>query len=61
CYPGCEDGLDGAIITNENVVVDKNFITSRGPATSLEFAFALLSLLKGQAVSERIQKGMLFK
>ncbi|MGI6086178.1 MAG: DJ-1 family glyoxalase III, partial [Acetivibrionales bacterium] len=42
CYPGCEDGLDGAIITNENVVVDKNFITSRGPATSLEFAFALL-------------------
>lgn len=60
CYPGCEDGLEGAIISNDNVVVDKNFITSRGPATSLDFAYTLLSLIKGKDVSARIQKGMLY-
>lgn len=61
CYPGCEDDLKGAIISNDSVVVDKNFITSRGPATSLDFAYTLLSLIKGENASEKIQKGMLYK
>lgn len=60
CYPGCEDDLEGAIILEDDVVVDKNFITSRGPATSLAFAFTLLSLVKGEEVSKKTQKGMLF-
>lgn len=60
CYPGCEDDLKGAIISNDDVVVDKNFITSKGPATSLAFAYTLLSLIKGEEVSKRIQKGMLY-
>lgn len=61
CYPGCEDDLEGAIISKDDVVIDKNFITSQGPATSLAFAFALLTLIKGETVSEKIQKGMLYK
>lgn len=60
CYPGCEEELKGAIISNEDVVVDKNFITSRGPATALAFAYTLLSLIKGEEFSEKIQKGMLY-
>ena len=60
CYPGCEDDLEGAIISKDDVVIDKNFITSQGPATSLAFAFALLSLAKGETASKEIQKGMLY-
>jgi len=60
CYPGCEEDLKGAIISNDDVVVDKNFITSRGPATALAFAYTLLSLIKGEELSQKIQKGMLF-
>ncbi|NLX64762.1 MAG: DJ-1/PfpI family protein [Clostridiaceae bacterium] len=60
CYPGCENDLEGAIISNDDVVVDRNFITSRGPATALAFAYTLLSLIKGEEQSKKIQKGMLF-
>ncbi len=60
CYPGCEDDLEGAIISKDDVVVDKNFITSKGPATSLAFAYTLLSLIKGEEVSKKIQEGMLY-
>ena len=30
CYPGFEEALDGAIVTNEAVVIDENIITSKG-------------------------------
>jgi len=42
-------------------VVDRNFITGRGPGVSLDFAFAILSVIKGQEAAERIKKAMLFK
>jgi len=60
CYPGCEKDLKGAVISNDDVVVDKNFITSKGPATALAFAYTLLSLIKGEEFSKKIQQGMLF-
>jgi len=60
CYPGCEEDLKGAIISQDNVVVDQNFITSRGPGTALEFSFKLLELIKGREIKDRVSKGMLF-
>ncbi|MEC8935569.1 MAG: DJ-1 family glyoxalase III, partial [Planctomycetota bacterium] len=33
CYPGFEEGLDGAKCSEERVVVDGNITTSRGPGT----------------------------
>lgn len=61
CYPGCEKELKGANIIDEDVVVDKNLITSRGPATALSFAYKLLEIVNGKDVSERIMNGMLYK
>jgi len=60
CYPGCEEDLEGAVTLQENVVVDRNFITSRGPGTALEFSLKLLELIKGSEVKDRVSKGMLF-
>lgn len=60
CYPGCEADLQGAIISQEEVVVDRNFITSRGPGTSLAFSYKLLEILKGKVTKDKISRGMLF-
>ena len=42
----------------EIVVVDKNLITSRGPATTLPFAYAIIDLLGGN--SAKLKESMLY-
>ncbi|NLM75899.1 MAG: DJ-1/PfpI family protein [Clostridiaceae bacterium] len=61
CYPGCETELKDAVCSEENAVVDKNFITGRGPGVTLDFAFAILSVIKGNEIAEKIKEAMLFK
>lgn len=50
CYPDFENQLYSAnvVIKRDPVVEDKNFITSRGPATAMDFALAIVAKLKGQ-------------
>ncbi|SEG06401.1 4-methyl-5(b-hydroxyethyl)-thiazole monophosphate biosynthesis [Eubacterium ruminantium] len=45
CYPGLEDGLLGAVKMKDNVVVDGQFITSRGFGTSIDFGLKMIELL----------------
>ncbi|MDR3593953.1 DJ-1 family glyoxalase III [Clostridium sp.] len=60
-YPGYEDELPNCEYLEEEVVVDRNIITSRGPATAMTFAYKLLEMLGyGQKV-EGISSGMLYK
>lgn len=61
CYPGCEDDLTDAVLSEEDVVVDKNFITSRGPATALSFSYKLLEIIRDKDIAEKVRKGMLYK
>jgi DJ-1 family protein len=44
----------------DNVVVDRNIVTSRGPGTAFEFAFELVRILCGQQVLEQVKKPMMF-
>lgn len=60
CYPGCEPGLNGAKKCSDRVCVDGNFITSRGPGTTSEFALTLVGILKGAGVASQLRKGMLW-
>ncbi|AZN36553.1 DJ-1 family glyoxalase III [Iodobacter ciconiae] len=62
CYPGCEEALikAGANIQSDDVVVDGLITTSRGPATAAAFAFELVRQLKGEAISQKLIKEMLF-
>ncbi len=48
--------VDDNRLTEECVVVDGNLITSRGPATTLPFAYKLVELLGGDA--EALKEGM---
>ncbi len=59
CYPGFEGYLDGAIITEEDVVVDGNIITGRGPGLTLPFALELLERLKGPETAVKVADGLL--
>ena len=53
-----EQMLKKANYKNENVVQDKNLITSRGPATTMEFAYKLIDVLGKD--SSKIKEGMLY-
>ena len=48
----------GAIVKDEQVVVDDNIITSTGPATGLEVAFILLAMLTNSENVELVKKYM---
>lgn len=58
-YPGFEKELGCLDYVEDKVVVSNNVITSRGPATVFEFAFAIASYLKLD--TSNLLKGMLFK
>ncbi|MDK2799372.1 MAG: protein deglycase [Clostridiales bacterium] len=58
CYPGFEKYLKGAVIQDNRVNVSGKFITSKGPGTAAEFAFAIVSILKGEELANKLQQTM---
>ena len=52
-YPGVGEKIEGGNFKEELVVMDGNIITSRGPATSMEFAFSIAEALGVNADSQR--------
>ncbi len=60
-YPGMENELitGGGKPKSDNVVVDGNIITSKGPATALEFALKLVEVLAGKQVADSVGKKLL--
>ncbi len=51
----------GAIVQDEWITIDKNIITSTGPATGVDVAFKLLEMLTDKANAEAVKKEMRFK
>ncbi len=61
CYPGFEQTIAQAgYQQDQNVVVCDNIITSKGPATAMEFGLAILTHLMGKTVATQIEKQLLF-
>jgi protein deglycase len=62
CYPGMEGGFsDTTNYKKDDVVIDENIITSRGPATALKFAIAIADKICGQAIAQKIANATLLK
>jgi 4-methyl-5(b-hydroxyethyl)-thiazole monophosphate biosynthesis len=57
-FPGMEEDLEGADAMPERVVIDGNIITSQGPGTAMEFAIAIVSVLKGKVIAENLKKDL---
>jgi 4-methyl-5(b-hydroxyethyl)-thiazole monophosphate biosynthesis len=61
-YPGYEDqALANAVRADGDVVKDGSIITSRGPATAMPFALALVEELCGKAKRDELAKELLFE
>ncbi|MDH4229828.1 MAG: DJ-1/PfpI family protein [Nitrospirota bacterium] len=45
--------------SDERVVVDGHFITSRAPGTAMEFAMKLVEVLAGKAMVEKVNEGVM--
>ncbi len=59
CYNGFEKFLEGAVITEKSVVCDGNIITSKSMGVSMEFAFTLLKILKGEETVISVKKSLM--
>ena len=55
CYPGMEDELTGADAKpGASVVTDGKIVTSRSAGTAWDFAFAILSALRGEEAARKV-------
>ncbi|MGD9553343.1 MAG: DJ-1 family glyoxalase III [Arcobacteraceae bacterium] len=62
CYPSFEKKIhETGYHSNEDVVIDQNVITSRGPATAMIFALKLVEILNGKTHAEQLKQDMLVK
>lgn len=61
CHPGFEDKLTGAIVCEEEVVVDGNIITSRGMGTAIPFGLAIVRYFSDDDTVEGIRKGLVYR
>lgn len=59
-YPALKDELKTiSKYSEDNVIVDKNIITSRGPATAIDFALKLLEIWISKEESSKISSDLL--
>ena len=59
CYPGFEETLKGAVIGEDIISQEGNYITSKGPGTAIYFALRLVELLTDNETAEELREGMI--
>jgi 4-methyl-5(b-hydroxyethyl)-thiazole monophosphate biosynthesis len=60
CYPGSEDKMADAVISEDAVAVDGNIITGRAAGTSIPFALELISALVSEDAEENVRSAILY-
>ena len=59
CYPGFEEMLVDAKVSEAPVVVDGKFVTANGPSTAMRWALTIVKETKGTDVAVQVANGML--
>ncbi|MBQ9131260.1 MAG: DJ-1/PfpI family protein [Clostridia bacterium] len=59
CFPGFEEYLEGATISERRVVADGKVITAAGMGVALDFGLALVSALKGEEAAKKLRAAVL--
>jgi 4-methyl-5(b-hydroxyethyl)-thiazole monophosphate biosynthesis len=54
CFPGFEETLKGAIVSDKKVVQSGNIITGKAAGAAIEFALKLVENLKGKSAAEQV-------
>ena len=58
CFPGFENALEGAELSDKYVVRDGNIITARGAGVCIEFGLEIVKALKGEALANEIRSSI---
>ncbi|MBQ4573983.1 MAG: DJ-1/PfpI family protein [Clostridia bacterium] len=58
CYPGFEDKLTGARLSEAHVVRDGKLITAIAMGASVEFGLALIEALRGKSCADKIKESV---
>lgn len=61
CYPGNEQHLKGAKLSEFMVVQDGTIITASGPAVASDFALHIVSYLLGEEKADEVMKALLMQ
>ncbi len=61
CYPGFEEKLTGAQITNEKVVKDGNVFTSKGMGTAIDLGLEIVAEYMGRGKADEVAKSIQYK
>ncbi len=59
CYPGFEDKLTEAKISDKRVVADGNILTAAGMGVALDFALLIIKTLKGDKAAEELRRAVI--
>ncbi|XP_029655111.1 protein dj-1beta-like [Octopus sinensis] len=64
CYPALKKTIEDYghfknVTTGNDVEIDGNFLTSRGPGTAMKFAVQLVALLRGQSIADKLANDLL--
>ena len=59
CYPGFEDKLIGASLSDKRVVADEKILTAAGMGAALEFGLLIVSILKGKDVADDLRRAVI--
>lgn len=59
CFPGFEEYLLGATLSEKRVVRDGRIVTAAGMGVALEFGLALVALLKGEDAADALRRAVL--
>lgn len=60
-FPGFEDKLEGAVITNERVVKDGKIFTAKGMGTALDLGLAIVAEFMGENMAAELAKSIQYK
>ena len=58
CFPGFEEYLEGAKVSDKYVVTDGNIITAKGMGSAVEFGLAVVSYFKGAGTGDKLRNAL---
>lgn len=61
CFPGFEQYLDGAKISDKKVVLDGKILTAAGMGVSHDFGLKIVEIFKGKETADKLCSSVLYK
>lgn len=61
CFPGFEDTLDGATLSEKRVVLDGKVLTAAGMGVSHDFGLKIVEIFCGKETAENLGRTVLYK